>query len=134
MEPTLATLDYVIIAVYMVFSVGVGIYFSKKASSSTDDYFVGGRAMPWWLIGTSMVATTFASDTPLAMTEMVREHGLWRNWFWWNACIAQIMAVFLFARLWRRARASPRTTNYSKSDTVGSLLPLCEVSRQSTSR
>ncbi len=53
-----------------------------------------------------MVATTFASDTPLAMTEMVREHGLWRNWFWWNACIAQIMAVFLFARLWRRARVT----------------------------
>jgi solute:Na+ symporter, SSS family len=106
MEPTLATLDYVIIAIYMVFSIGVGIYFSKKASKSTDDYFVGGRAMPWWLIGTSMVATTFASDTPLAMTEMVREHGLWRNWFWWNACIAQIMAVFLFARLWRRARVT----------------------------
>ncbi len=106
MEPTLATLDYAIIAIYMVFSIGVGIYFSKKASGSTDDYFVGGRAMPWWLIGTSMVATTFASDTPLAMTEMVREHGLWRNWFWWNACIAQIMAVFLFARLWRRARVT----------------------------
>ncbi len=106
MEPTLATLDYVIIATYMVFSIGVGVYFSKKASGSTDDYFVGGRAMPWWLIGTSMVATTFASDTPLAMTEMVREHGLWRNWFWWNACIAQIMAVFLFARLWRRAQVT----------------------------
>ncbi len=106
MEPTLATLDYVIIAVYMAFSIGVGVLFSKKASGSTDDYFVGGRSMPWWLIGTSMVATTFASDTPLAMTEMVREHGMWRNWFWWNACIAQIMAVFLFARLWRRARVT----------------------------
>ena len=106
MEPTLAIIDYVIIALYMAFSIGVGIYFSKKASGSTDDYFVGGRAMPWWLIGTSMVATTFASDTPLAMTEMVRSHGLWRNWFWWNACIAQIIAVFLFARLWRRAKVT----------------------------
>lgn len=106
MEPTLAVVDYVIIGIYMVFSIGVGLYFSKKASSSTDDYFVGGRAMPWWLIGTSMVATTFASDTPLAMTEMVRGHGMWRNWFWWNACIAQVMAVFLFARLWRRAKVT----------------------------
>ena len=106
METSLAVIDYVIIGVYMAFSIGVGIYFSKKASASTDDYFVGGRSMPWWLIGTSMVATTFASDTPLAMTEMVREHGLWRNWFWWNACIAQVMAVFLFARLWRRARVT----------------------------
>ena len=106
MEPSLAVIDYVIIAAYMVFSIGVGVWFSRRASGSTDDYFVGGRAMPWWLIGTSMVATTFASDTPLAMTEMVREHGLWRNWFWWNGCIAQIMAVFLFARLWRRARVT----------------------------
>ncbi len=106
MEPTLATLDYIIIAAYMVFSIGIGVIFAKKASGSTEDYFVGGRSMPWWLIGTSMVATTFASDTPLAMTEMVREHGLWRNWFWWNACIAQIMAVFLFARLWRRAQVT----------------------------
>jgi solute:Na+ symporter, SSS family len=106
MEPTLALVDYMIIGAYMAFSIGVGVYFSKKASSSTDNYFVGGRAMPWWLIGTSMVATTFASDTPLAMTEMVREHGMWRNWFWWNACIAQVMAVFLFARLWRRAEVT----------------------------
>ena len=106
MEPTLALVDYVIIGAYMAFSIGVGVWFSKKASSSTDNYFVGGRSMPWWLIGTSMVATTFASDTPLAMTEMVRQHGMWRNWFWWNACIAQVMAVFLFARLWRRARVT----------------------------
>ena len=106
MEPSLAPIDFIIIAVYMAFSIGVGFLFSKKASTSTDEYFVGGRSMPWWLIGTSMVATTFASDTPLAMTEMIREHGMWRNWFWWNACIAQIIAVFLFARLWRRARVT----------------------------
>lgn len=106
MDLTLSHIDYIIIGLYMVFSIGVGVVFSKKASESTDEYFVGGRSMPWWLIGTSMVATTFASDTPLAMTEMIRSHGMWRNWFWWNACIAQIMAVFLFARLWRRAEVT----------------------------
>ena len=88
---------------YLTFALGVGIFFSKRASSSTKEYFLSGRTLPWWLVGTSMVATTFASDTPLAVTEIVRSHGLWRNWFWWSASITHLMCAFLFARLWRRA-------------------------------
>jgi len=95
--------DWSIVCLYLTFALGVGVYFSKRASSNTHEYFLSGRTLPWWLVGTSMVATTFASDTPLAITEMVRRHGLWRNWFWWNAAITHLMCVFLFARLWRRA-------------------------------
>ncbi|KPJ56096.1 MAG: hypothetical protein AMJ42_05755 [Deltaproteobacteria bacterium DG_8] len=95
--------DWLIVCLYLAFALGVGVYFSKRASSSTQEYFLSGRSLPWWLVGTSMVATTFASDTPLAITEMVRKYGLWRNWFWWNAAITHLMCVFLFARLWRRA-------------------------------
>ena len=95
--------DWFIVCIYLVFALGVGVYFSRRASSSTQEYFLSGRSLPWWLVGTSMVATTFASDTPLAITEMVRKYGLWRNWFWWNAAITHLVCVFLFARLWRRA-------------------------------
>lgn len=95
--------DWLIVCIYLAFALGVGVYFSRRASSSTQEYFLSGRSLPWWLVGTSMVATTFASDTPLAITEMVRKYGLWRNWFWWNAAITHLVCVFLFARLWRRA-------------------------------
>lgn len=95
--------DWFVVCIYLAFALGVGIYFSRRASSSTQEYFLSGRSLPWWLVGTSMVATTFASDTPLAITEMVRKYGLWRNWFWWNAAITHLVCVFLFARLWRRA-------------------------------
>ena len=99
----LSLLDWLIISLYLLFTLGVGVYFSKRASSSTQEYFLGGRALPWWLVGTSMIATTFASDTPLAITELVRKYGLWRNWFWWNAVLTHLMCVFFFARLWRRS-------------------------------
>jgi Na+/proline symporter len=92
-----------IVALYVIFTMGVGVYFSKRASANTQEYFLSGRTLPWWLVGTSMVATTFASDTPLAITEMVRKYGLWRNWFWWNAALTHLLCVFFFARLWRRA-------------------------------
>jgi len=103
MEEGLSFWDWLIVGLYLAFALGVGLYFSKRASSSTQEYFLSGRSLPWWLVGTSMVATTFASDTPLAITEMVRRYGLWRSWFWWNAAITLLMCVFLFARLWRRA-------------------------------
>ena len=99
----LSLLDWLIISLYLLFTLGVGVYFSKRASSSTQEYFLGGRTLPWWLVGTSMIATTFASDTPLAITELVRKYGLWRNWFWWNAVLTHLMCVFFFARLWRRS-------------------------------
>lgn len=100
---SLAPIDWAIIAAYLIFSLAVGVYFSKKATKSTEDYFLSGRSFPWWIVGTSMVATTFAADTPLALTEFVRQHGLWQNWYWWSTVPASLLAIFLFSRLWRRA-------------------------------
>jgi len=96
-------LDWTIILAYIAFSLGVGIYFSKRAKSSTEEYFLSGRTLPWWIVGTSMVATTFAADTPLAITEFVRGPGIWQNWFWWNLLMGSLLGIFLFSRLWRRA-------------------------------
>lgn len=99
----LAPIDWLLIIVYLVASLGVGIYYSKKASASKEEYFLSGRSFPWWVVGTSMVATTFAADTPLALTEYVRQFGIWQNWYWWSAVPASLLAIFLFSRLWRRA-------------------------------
>ncbi len=96
-------IDWTIIISYIIFSLGVGIYFSKRAASNTEEYFLSGRSLPWWIVGTSMVATTFAADTPLAITEFVRGSGIWQNWFWWNLLMGSLLGVFLFSRLWRRA-------------------------------
>ena len=96
-------IDWAIVFTYIVFSLGVGIYFSKRAASSTEEYFLSGRSLPWWIVGTSMVATTFAADTPLAITEFIRGPGIWQNWFWWNLLMGSLLSVFLFSRLWRRA-------------------------------
>lgn len=84
MGEVLSFWDWLIVGLYLAFALGVGVYFSKRASANTQEYFISGRTLPWWLVGTSMVATTFTSDTPLAVTEMVRGYGLWRNWFWWR--------------------------------------------------
>ena len=103
-EPvSLHWIDWAIILAYIAFSLGVGIYFSKKAASNTEEYFLSGRSLPWVIVGTSMVATTFAADTPLAITEFVRGPGIWQNWFWWNLLMGSLLGVFLFSRLWRRA-------------------------------
>ena len=96
-------IDWAIIVAYIGFSLSVGIYFSKRAASNTEEYFLSGRSLPWWVVGTSMVATTFAADTPLAITEFVRGPGIWQNWFWWNLLMGSLLGVFLFSRLWRRA-------------------------------
>ncbi|NIX15572.1 MAG: sodium:proline symporter [Candidatus Dadabacteria bacterium] len=98
-----AAVDWVIILSYLVVTIGIGLYFTKRASSNITDYFVSGRNLPWWLLGTSMVATTFAADTPLVITGWVRTEGIWKNWFWWNYIFGHVLAVFLFSRLWRRA-------------------------------
>ena len=89
-------IDWAIIISYIIFSLGVGIYFSKRAGKSTEEYFLSGRSLPWWLVGTSMVATTFAADTPLAITEFVRGPGIWENWFWWNGALGSLLGIFLF--------------------------------------
>lgn len=96
-------IDWLIIVLYFVLSLSISLYFSKKAGKNTGNFFLSGRNLPWWIAGTSMVATTFAADTPLAVTELVAKHGISGNWLWWNMVIGGILTVFFFARLWRRA-------------------------------
>jgi Na+/proline symporter len=101
--PSLAFVDYLIIAAYMVFALSVGLIFSKRASKSSENYFLGGRSFPWWMICMSMIATSFASDTPLVVTEITRQAGLQRIWWVFVAVLTLIVGIFLFSRLWRRA-------------------------------
>ncbi len=96
-------LDWLLVIVYFIISIGIGIYYSKRGGKSTKDFFLSGRNLPWWLAGTSMVATTFSADTPLAVTELVAKNGIAGNWLWWNFVFGGMLTVFLFARLWRRA-------------------------------
>ncbi len=100
----LVTIDWVIIAAYFALSLVIGLYYARRAGRSTEEYFLSDRSMPWWLAGTSMVATTFAADTPLAVTEMVARNGVAGNWLWWSMLASGMLTVFFFARLWRRAR------------------------------
>ena len=100
----LYVVDWALLGLYLIFSLGVGFYFSRRASGSLSDYFVSGRGLPWWLLGTSMVATTFAADTPLAITGWIRTEGVWKNWFWWNYIFSHALVIVVFSRLWRRAR------------------------------
>jgi Na+/proline symporter len=100
----LTAVDLVIIAAYLVCSFGIGIVLRRRATRSTEEYFVSGRSLPWWLIGTSMVATTFAADTPLVVSGLVAKGGIWQNWLWWQWGIGGIVTVFLFSHLWHRAR------------------------------
>ncbi len=95
--------DWLVIAVYVILTLALGLAFRKRASASTEQYFLSGRSLPWWVLGTSMVATTFAADTPLAVTGFIRDHGIWYNWFGWHYVLSQMLAVFLFSRFWRRA-------------------------------
>ncbi|MEM1177562.1 MAG: sodium:solute symporter family protein [Acidobacteriota bacterium] len=99
----LTTLDIAIVAVYALFALAVGVVLSRRASSDVDQYFLSGRSLPWWLAGTSMVATTFAADTPLLITGWIRDYGIWKNWLWWTFAISTALIIFLFSRLWRRA-------------------------------
>ncbi|HEY7546052.1 MAG TPA: sodium:solute symporter family protein [Blastocatellia bacterium] len=99
----LTLLDWTIIAAYFALSLAIGLYYARRAGRSTEDFFLSDRSMPWWLAGTSMVATTFAADTPLAVTGLVATNGVAGNWLWWNMVASGILTVFFFARLWRRA-------------------------------
>src|SRR5688500_9295802 len=92
-----------VIAIYFLFTLWIGFRFSKKAGTVLVSYFLGGRNMPWYLAGLSMVATTFAADTPLAVTEIVAKDGVAGNWLWWNFAIGWLLTTFFFARLWRRS-------------------------------
>jgi len=99
----LTLIDWLAVAAYFLFNILIGLYYRKRATASTEDYFVGGRKVSWWLAGTSMVATTFAADTPLAVTGLVASHGIAGNWLWWNMLMSGMLTVFFYARLWRRA-------------------------------
>ncbi len=100
---TLTVLDWVIIIGYVVLTLAIGIAFSKRAGKSLNEYFVSGRNLPWWIAGTSMVATTFAADTPLAVTGIVIKDGLAGNWIWWAFAVGGMLTVFVYAKLWRRS-------------------------------
>jgi Na+/proline symporter len=100
---TLNAADWLIIVAYFVASAFISLIYTRKASQSLDEYFVSGRALPWWLAGTSMVATTFSADTPLVVAGLVAKYGVAGNWLWWNGAVSGILTVFFFARLWRRA-------------------------------
>src|SRR6476661_2436992 len=99
----LSILDWSVIAAYFLFNLGIGLYYARRASGSTSEFFLSGRNVPWWLAGTSMVATTFAADTPLVVTGLVASNGIAGNWLWWNLVMSGMLTVFLYARLWRRA-------------------------------
>lgn len=97
------SLDWIIVAAYFVMSAAIGLAFTRRAGRSVSEFFVSGRNLPWWLAGTSMVATTFAADTPLAVAGMVAANGVAGNWLWWNMVMSGILTVFFYAHLWRRA-------------------------------
>ncbi len=98
--------DWSIIAAYGLTVLAAGLLLARKAGSSSEEYFLGGRRLTWYVLGLSLVATSFAADTPLAVTEFVRTQGIWGNWIWWIWAISHVLAVFLFSRLWRRAEVT----------------------------
>lgn len=99
----LSTLDWSIVGIYFLMVLAIGLYFSKKSSSSLNEFFLSGRNMPWWLLGVSMVATTFSSDTPNLVAGLVRENGVSGNWGWWAFLLTGMLTVFVYAKLWRRS-------------------------------
>src|SRR5512140_2399625 len=95
--------DWLVIALYFAMNLAIGVFYYRKASRSIGDFFISGREVPWWLAGTSMVATTFGADTPLVVTAIVYQYGISGNWLWWSMALSGMATVFFFARLWRRA-------------------------------
>lgn len=99
----LTAMDWAVVALYFLFNLGIGWYYKARAGKNVSEFFLSGRNVPWWLAGTSMVAATFAADTPLAVTGMVARYGIAGNWLWWNFVASGMMTVFFYARLWRRS-------------------------------
>ena len=102
----LSILDISIIVAFFSTTLLIGFYVSKKSSSSSSEYFLSGRSMPWWLLGISMVATTFSTDTPNLVTDIVRNNGVSGNWVWWAFLLTGLLTVFVYAKLWRRSEVS----------------------------
>jgi solute:Na+ symporter, SSS family len=99
----LENIDWIIITVFFVLSLLIGIIVSKRAGKSSSDFFLSGRNMPWWLLGVSMVATTFSTDTPNLVTDIVRQNGISGNWVWWAFLLTGMLTVFVYSKLWRRS-------------------------------
>jgi len=102
----ITTIDWLIIFLFFAISLGIGIYVSKSSGQSANEYFLSGRSMPWWLLGLSMVATTFSTDTPNLVADIVRTNGVSGNWVWWAFLITGLLTVFVYAKLWRRSNVS----------------------------
>ena len=102
----LAAIDWIIILLFFAVSLGIGIYVSKTSGKSANDFFLSGRNMPWWLLGLSMVATTFSTDTPNLVTDIVRTNGVSGNWVWWAFLITGLLTVFVYAKLWRKSNVN----------------------------
>ena len=100
----LETIDWVIIFGFFAISLSIGVYAARTAGKSAANFFLSGRNMPWWLLGVSMVATTFSSDTPNLVTDLVRQHGVAGNWAWWAFLLTGMLTVFVYAKLWRRSK------------------------------
>ncbi|MGV6831967.1 MAG: sodium:solute symporter family transporter, partial [bacterium] len=99
----LSTLDIILIVFFFVLTLGIGFWVSRQSSKSATDYFLSGRNMPWWLLGVSMVATTFSTDTPNLVTDIVRTNGVSGNWVWWAFLLTGLLTVFVYAKLWRKS-------------------------------
>src|SRR5246500_2227436 len=99
----LTSIDWLVIIGYLLANLLISVYYRRRASGNTEEFFVSGRSVSWWLAGTSMVATTFAADTPLLVCGIVATQGIAGNWIWWSMCLSGMMTVFFFARYWRRA-------------------------------
>ncbi len=99
----LTTLDWGIITIFFVLSLGIGIWASKRAGKDKESFFLAGKDMPWWLLGVSMVATTFSTDTPNLVTDLVRRNGVSGNWGWWSFLLTGMLTVFIYAKLWHRS-------------------------------
>ena len=102
----LTTLDWLILGSFLILSLGIGLFVSRKASSNFSSYFLAGRNQPWWLLGISMVATTFSTDTPNLVADIVRSNGVLGNWTWWAFLLSGMLTVFLYSKLWRRSGVS----------------------------
>jgi solute:Na+ symporter, SSS family len=99
----LTSTDWIVIVGYLLINLLISIYYRRRASGNTEEFFISGREVSWWLAGTSMVATTFAADTPLLVSGLVAKSGIAGNWIWWGLCVGGMLTVFFFARYWRRA-------------------------------
>lgn len=101
---TLTPVDWIVVALYFALNLAIGFYYMRRASGNVSEFFLSGRSVPWWLAGTSMVATTFGADTPLVVTGLIYKQGIAGNWLWWSFALSGMLTVFFFAPLWRRSQ------------------------------